>query len=264
LAFLAVAFILWPHSAAGQHPVVPKLTLSQVEQLVSGKVPDSTLSTQIQKRGLAFTPTPAIVESLRAKGAGPLTMAAVEAPAGSYKAAIPGSLAQNIPNENSALTSLRSLIGAEEVYALYHGARGFTTSIAVLVEDRGTPNNKHAGLVAVDMVSGIKDGYQFSVRIPQGASIGGANVSYFILAKPVAGQTGRTFCAGSSIFHDTQTQSNYTYQLATAKDGTIVRDVNGVPLPLLDINGHPVPFSPNSLIHYAAQGEECRMTSPTL
>jgi hypothetical protein len=64
---------------AGQQQVVPKLTLSQVQELVSSGVPDSTMSNQIQKRGLAFAPTPAILESLRAKGAGPLTLEAVEA-----------------------------------------------------------------------------------------------------------------------------------------------------------------------------------------
>jgi hypothetical protein len=78
LVFLVLAIVLWPQCAAGQHPAVPKLTLNQLEQLVSGKVPDSTLSTQIQQRGLAFAPTPAIVESLRAKGAGPLTLSAIE------------------------------------------------------------------------------------------------------------------------------------------------------------------------------------------
>jgi len=34
----------------------PKLTLSQIEQLVSHGVPDSTMAAQIQKRGVAFTP----------------------------------------------------------------------------------------------------------------------------------------------------------------------------------------------------------------
>jgi len=79
LVFLAVAVILWPQCATGQHPAVPKLTLAQVEELVSHGVPDSTMSTQVQRRGLAFVPTPAIVESLRAKGAGPLTVAAIQA-----------------------------------------------------------------------------------------------------------------------------------------------------------------------------------------
>jgi TonB family protein len=78
LVFLAVAVVLWPQYATGQHSVVPKLTLSQVEQLVSNKVPDSTLSAQIQRRGLAFAPNPSLVDSLHAKGAGPLTLAAIE------------------------------------------------------------------------------------------------------------------------------------------------------------------------------------------
>ena len=77
--FLAAAAILWSSPAAGQQVAVPKLTQAQVEQLVANKVPDSTLSAQIQRRGLAFSPTAAIVESLRAKGAGPLTLAAAEA-----------------------------------------------------------------------------------------------------------------------------------------------------------------------------------------
>lgn len=79
LILLAITIILWPQNAAGQPPVVPKLTLSQVEQLVSHGVPDSTLSSQIQRRGLAFTPNPALVDSLRAKGAGPQTLAAIQA-----------------------------------------------------------------------------------------------------------------------------------------------------------------------------------------
>ncbi|MGA2572010.1 MAG: energy transducer TonB [Terracidiphilus sp.] len=78
LAFLAAALTLSPQCAHGQKPAVQKLTLSQIEQLVSHGVPDSTLSTQIQHRGIAFTPTPAILDSLRAKGAGPLTRSAIQ------------------------------------------------------------------------------------------------------------------------------------------------------------------------------------------
>ncbi|MGA9061062.1 MAG: hypothetical protein WB341_05265 [Terracidiphilus sp.] len=37
------------------------------------------MAAQIQRRGLAFTPTPAILDELRAKGAGPQTLAAIEA-----------------------------------------------------------------------------------------------------------------------------------------------------------------------------------------
>ncbi len=89
--FLAVLAIFWPGNAMSQQPSLPKLTLSQIEQLVSHGVPDSTMAAQIQKRGVAFTPTPASLEELRTKGAGPLTLAAIEArfPKAAPSAAIP-------------------------------------------------------------------------------------------------------------------------------------------------------------------------------
>lgn len=78
LVFLAIALTLSPPGAYGQKQTVQKLTLSQVEQLVSHGVPDSTMAAQIQKRGIAFKPTPEILEELESKGAGPLTIAAVQ------------------------------------------------------------------------------------------------------------------------------------------------------------------------------------------
>jgi APA family basic amino acid/polyamine antiporter len=43
--------------------------------------------------------------------------------------------------------------------------------------------------------------------------------------------------------YDSQSLSTYTYQFATnAKDGSIMRDASGTPLPLLDAAGKPVPF----------------------
>jgi amino acid transporter len=42
--------------------------------------------------------------------------------------------------------------------------------------------------------------------------------------------------------YDSQTLSTYTYQYATAKDGSTMRDSSGTPLPLLDAAGKPVPF----------------------
>jgi amino acid transporter len=42
--------------------------------------------------------------------------------------------------------------------------------------------------------------------------------------------------------YDSTTLSTYTYQFATAKDGTTLRDKDGNPLPLLDSAGKPVPF----------------------
>jgi hypothetical protein len=79
LALLAVAIIAWPQNVGGQQQSVPKLNLAQIEELVSHHVPDATLSTQIQRLGLAFAPSQATVDSLRAKGAGPQTLAAIEA-----------------------------------------------------------------------------------------------------------------------------------------------------------------------------------------
>jgi amino acid transporter len=50
--------------------------------------------------------------------------------------------------------------------------------------------------------------------------------------------------AGSPAFnYDGQTLSTYTYQFATAKDGSTVRDASGNPLPLLDKASKPVPFT---------------------
>ncbi len=50
--------------------------------------------------------------------------------------------------------------------------------------------------------------------------------------------------AGSPAFqYDGQTLATYSYQFATAKDGSIVRDATGAPAPLLDAAGKPVPFT---------------------
>jgi len=49
--------------------------------------------------------------------------------------------------------------------------------------------------------------------------------------------------AGSAAFqYDSQSLATYTYQFATAKDGSTLRDASGNPLPLLDPAGKPVPF----------------------
>ena len=49
--------------------------------------------------------------------------------------------------------------------------------------------------------------------------------------------------AGATGFqYDSQTLATYTYQFATAKDGTTARDATGAPTPLLDAAGKPVPY----------------------
>jgi hypothetical protein len=77
--FALSLMLLCQNTTAQQAPNDP-LTLKQVEDLVSLSVPDSTVRSEIQKRGLAFAPTPAVLASLRAKGAGPLTLAEITAP----------------------------------------------------------------------------------------------------------------------------------------------------------------------------------------
>jgi amino acid transporter len=48
---------------------------------------------------------------------------------------------------------------------------------------------------------------------------------------------------GSAGFqYDSQSLATYTYQFATAKDGSTVRDASGTPQPLLDSAGKPVPY----------------------
>jgi len=42
--------------------------------------------------------------------------------------------------------------------------------------------------------------------------------------------------------YDSQSLATYTYQFATAKDGSTLRDASGNPLPLLDTAGKPVPY----------------------
>ncbi len=52
-----------------------------------------------------------------------------------------------------------------------------------------------------------------------------------------AGTTGAT-----AYQYDTQTLATYNYQFATAKDGSIIRDASGTPMPLLDSAGKPLPY----------------------
>ena len=106
LAICALVLVLWPSATFSQQPASPKLTLTQIEGLIAHGVPDSTMSAQIQRRGLAFTPTPAILDELRAKGVGPLVISAVQQQMspGSYPPlSLPALPAPAAPNPLSAL-----------------------------------------------------------------------------------------------------------------------------------------------------------------
>lgn len=118
--------------------------------------------------------------------------------AGTYKGAMLDSLAQDIENESSALQSMNVLTVAEAGYSSAYPAKGFTISLDKLGPAQGTADENHAGFIDAVLATGTKDGYQFTVRIPDGTSIGGTNFNYFIVGKPAAGHAGRTYCADSS------------------------------------------------------------------
>jgi hypothetical protein len=137
--------------------------------------------------------------------------------AGWYRGAMLDSLAPDLDNENSALQSMRTLTSAETSYSGVYPAAGFTASLDKLGPAASAPDENHAGLIDAALATGNKDGYQFTVNIPAGTSIGGANLNYFLVAKPAAGHAGRSFCSDSS-----------------------------------------------GALHYAVQGEECSIASPTI
>jgi hypothetical protein len=118
--------------------------------------------------------------------------------AGWYKGAMWDTLAQDIQNETTAINSLRNLMNAESSYSAAYPTSGFTDSLGKLGPASGTPNEDHANLIDAALASGAKDNYQFTVSIPAGTSVAGANFNYFILAKPAAGHFGRSLCADSS------------------------------------------------------------------
>ncbi len=118
--------------------------------------------------------------------------------AGWYKGDSISSLEQDIENEKSAVDSLRSLMNAEANYTTAHPATGFTTALDMLGPAAGPTDQTHAGMIDPALATGTKDGYQFSVKIPDRASTGGVNSNYMITAQPVAGHAGRTFCTDSS------------------------------------------------------------------
>jgi hypothetical protein len=79
LFLITMTVLFLPQVGYGQNTAVPKLSLNQIEELVTHGVPDATMRTEVQRRGLAFVPTVANLDALRAKGAGPQTLEAIEA-----------------------------------------------------------------------------------------------------------------------------------------------------------------------------------------
>jgi hypothetical protein len=179
--------------------------------------------------------------------------------AGSYKGASLDSLEQDIENEKSAITSIRTLVAAELNYAVLYPDSHPDASVQKLGPANGTQDEKHANLIDATLATGTKDGYQFTEGNPDHRATTGMN--YKIVAKPLTGHAGRTFCTQPEVGYDSQSHTTYDYQFATAGDGTVVRDASGTPLPLLDAQGKPVPWVVTYPIRYALPGDEC--TSPS-
>jgi hypothetical protein len=136
---------------------------------------------------------------------------------GPFKNAMIDTLAQDVGNEANAIQSMHTLVSAESTYSNNYPTQGFTAALDKLGPATGTPDQNHAGLIEADLAAGAKEGYQFTVNIPEGTSTGGANFNFFLVGKPAAGHAGRTFCADST-----------------------------------------------QAIHFAAQGEDCTLSSATL
>jgi hypothetical protein len=119
--------------------------------------------------------------------------------AGPYRGAMLDTLAQDIDNENSAQSSVHSLIMTENSYNFSNPAKGFTSDLAALGKIEGSAGLNGADQIDAALATGTKDGYQFTITIPAGTSTGGTNFNYFLVAKPsAAGHAGRSFCADSS------------------------------------------------------------------
>ena len=118
--------------------------------------------------------------------------------AGPYKGAMLDTLAQDIDNENSARSSVSQLIATESSYNALNPAKGFTSDLAALGKIEGSASMNGEDQIDAVLATGTKDGYQFTITIPAGTSTGGTNFNYFLVAKPVAGHAGRSFCADSS------------------------------------------------------------------
>ncbi|MGB6855413.1 MAG: hypothetical protein WBE03_00905 [Terracidiphilus sp.] len=91
-----------------------KFTLDQIEGLIVHNVPDATLSNQIRLHGLAFAPSPAILDELSAKGAGPLTLAAIQAFVSKAPQAQPGAPAKQ-PGGQGQGGGNQSLVQAQQL-----------------------------------------------------------------------------------------------------------------------------------------------------
>jgi hypothetical protein len=117
---------------------------------------------------------------------------------GWYKGDSLSALEQDMQNESSAVNSIRTLVNAEASYAAAHPTAGFSGELGTLGPATDPADQNHAGLIDAALATGTKDGYQFTITIPGGASNAGVNSNYAVSAQPVDGHAGPMFCTDSS------------------------------------------------------------------
>jgi len=104
-------------------------------------------------------------------------------------------------HENSAIQSVRTIVQAQLTYNSMYPANGFSCSIAQLGGDpkSGAPSAQAAQLIPVDLASGNKAGYSFSITNCNKVTVNNQDMytSYEITAVPNSvGKTGdRGFCS---------------------------------------------------------------------
>jgi amino acid transporter len=144
--------------------------------------------------------------------------------------------------------------GSHLYYWVYPGVMVATTGIfcgyvvgflAPNFMSGGNPGPVFMGLVAVVFsffVAWIaQKGVGASTAVNMAINV--VQISALLVFSVLALQYRASHRSGAAGFqYDGQTLATYDYQFATAKDGSTVRDANGVPQPLLDAAGKPVPF----------------------
>lgn len=104
-------------------------------------------------------------------------------------------------DETSAIASIRAINMAESQYESTYPANGYACALTALGGDpkSGTPSPTNAQVLQIDLASGIKSGYNFSISNCTKVNNNGTDriTGYTLTAVPLTvGQTGnRSFCS---------------------------------------------------------------------
>jgi len=101
----------------------------------------------------------------------------------------------NAYNEASAVGAVRTILTAEATYATSYPRLGYTCELSRLGESSDARNAYHAGLLGVELASGVRNGYRFVLRNCNGR--GQTLHFYSVVAYPLKpGRSGaRVFCS---------------------------------------------------------------------